>query len=380
MRLLTVTHFYEEHGGGIERVAGQLNRHLAALGHETVWAASEGDAPPGPETATPVPLRCVNGIERLTGLPMPIPSPGALRKLGRAVAEADAVIVHDALYATSVAALRAAHKRGKPVLLVQHIAAIPFRSRVMRGVMGLANRMVSRPMLKAADQVIFISGTTAAYFAGTRFRRPPILAFNGVDMDLFRPAGRGEKAKARAAHDLPADRPVTLFVGRFVEKKGLNVLRALAAARPDVTFVLAGGGPIDPESWGLPNLIVKRGIAGERLAMLYRAADGFVLPSVGEGYPLVVQEALATGLPVLCGAESAAADPDATALLTGLPVDLADPDGTAARFAAALTEALAAPADPRRAALARENYSWAGTARRYDAILAGLSAAPAHRS
>jgi glycosyltransferase involved in cell wall biosynthesis len=380
MRLLTVTHFYEEHGGGIERVAGHLNRHLAALGHETVWAASESDTPPGPETAAALPLRCVNGIERVTGLPMPIPSPGALRKLGRAVAESDAVIVHDALYATSVAALRAAHKKGKPVLLVQHIAAIPFRSRIMRGVMGLANRMVSRPMLRAADQVVFISGTTAAYFEGIRFRRPPVLAFNGVDVDLFRPAGPGEKAAARTAHDLPADRPLALFVGRFVEKKGLNVLRALAAARPEMSFVLAGGGPIDPEGWGLPNVIVKRGVAGERLAMLYRAADAFVLPSVGEGYPLVVQEALATGLPILCGAESAAADPDATALLVGLPVDLTDPDGTAARFAAALTEALAAPADPRRVALAREKYSWTGTARRYDRMLAELNAAPASRS
>lgn len=380
MRLLTVTHFYEEHGGGIERVAGHLNRHLAALGHETFWAASESDAPPGPETAEAVPLRCVNGIERATGLPMPIPSPGALRRLGRAVAESDAVIVHDALYATSIAALRAARRRGKPVLLVQHIAAIPFRSRVMRAVMGLANRMVTRPMLGAADQVVFISGTTAAHFAGARFRRPPVIAFNGVDVDLFRPAEPGEKEAARKAHQLPADRPVALFVGRFVEKKGLNVLRALAAARPDVTFALAGGGPIDPAGWGLPNVTVRQGLAGENLASLYRAADAFVLPSVGEGYPLVVQEALATGLPVLCGAESAAADPEATALLAGLAVDLNDAEGTAARFAAALTEAFAAPPDPRRAALARENYSWAGAARRYDGILAGLRASPARRS
>ena len=380
MRLLTVTHFYEEHGGGIERVAGHLNRHLAALGHETIWAASESDEPPGPETAAAVPLRCINGIERLTGLPMPIPSPGALRRLGRAVAESDAVIVHDALYATSVAALRAARRRGKPVILVQHIAAIPFRSRIMRGVMGLANRMVSRPMLRAADQVVFISGTTAAHFESARFRRPPVIAFNGVDIGLFRPPAPGEKEAARSAHTLPPDRPVALFVGRFVEKKGLNVLRALAAARPDVTFVLAGGGPIDPGDWKLANVIVKRGVAGAALAELYRAADAFVLPSVGEGYPLVVQEALATGLPVLCGAESAAADPAATPLLSGHAVDLADPEGTAERFASALTEALAAPPDPRRAAFAREHYSWAGAARRYDEILKTLSAKRERRS
>ena len=377
MRLLTVTHFYETHGGGIERVAGHLNRQLAALGHDVAWAASDGDPPPAPETARALPLACLNGIERLTGLPMPIPTPGALARLRRAVRESDAIIVHDGLYATSVAALRAARKAGKPVLLVQHIAAIPFRSALLRAAMRLANRFVTTPMLRAADQIVFISETTRAHFAGVPPKRPPLIAFNGVDTDLFRPALAGEKGEARRDFALGGG-PVALFVGRFVEKKGLNVLRALAARRPNVRFVLAGGGPIDPEAWSLANVTVLRDVSGARLAALYRAADAFVLPSVGEGYPLVIQEALASGLPILCGAESAKADPAATALLHGLPVDLADPEATAEAFARALDAALAAPADPRRAALAREHYSWASAARRYDAALRALL--PALRS
>ncbi len=377
MRLLTVTHFYEEHGGGIERVAGHLNRNLVALGHDVAWAASGDDPAPGPETARPVPLACLNGIERLTGLPMPIPTPGALARLRRAVGESDAVIVHDGLYATSVAALRAARRAGKPVLLVQHIAAIPFRSALLSAAMRLANALVTEPMLRAADQIVFISETTRAHFAEVRLKRPALVAFNGVDTDLFRPAADGEKEAARRAFAL-GNCPVALFVGRFVEKKGLAVLRALAVRCPDVRFVLAGGGPIDPEVWVLANVTVLREVSGARLAMLYRAADAFVLPSVGEGYPLVIQEALASGLPILCGAESAAADPAATPLLRGLTVDLADPDATAATFAGALDAALAEPADPRRAALAREHYSWAGAARLYDSALRAL--VPAARS
>lgn len=380
MRLLTVTHFYETHGGGIERVAGHLNRQLAALGHDTVWAASQGDAPPGPDTAEAVPLRCINVIERATGLPMPIPGPASLRRLQRAVEGSDAVIVHDALYATSIAALRAARRAGKPVLLVQHIAGIPFRSALLRGTMQLANRLVTRPMLGAADQVVFISETTAGQFAKVRARRSPLILFNGVDTGIFRPAFPGERDAARATLGLPTDRPLALFVGRFVEKKGLEVVRALAARRPGVRFVFAGSGPIDPGSWGLANVDVRQGLSGEALAALYRACDLFVLPSVGEGYPLVIQEALATGLPVLCGAESAAADTAATHLLHGLAVDLADPGATADAFATALDEALTAPPDPNRTALARDRYSWASTARRYDDALRALIATPARRS
>ena len=371
MRLLTVTHFYETHGGGIERVAGRLSRELGALGHDMIWAASDGDPPPSPETATGVPLACLNGIERLTGLPMPIPTPAALARLRRAVRESDAIIVHDGLYATSVAALRAARRAGKPVLLVQHIAAIPFRSALLRGAMRLANKLVTAPMLRAADQSVFISATTAAHFAGVALKRPALIAFNGVDTDLFRPPADGEKAAARREFRL-GDGPVALFVGRFVEKKGLNVLRALAARRPGIRFVLAGTGPLDPEAWGLANVMVRRDLSGARLAALYRAADAFVLPSVGEGYPLVVQEALASGLPILCGSESAAADPAATVLLRGLRVDPSDHDGTAERFATALDAALSEPGDPRRTAHARAHYSWAGAARLYDAALREL--------
>ena len=373
MRLLTVTHFYETHGGGIERVAGRLNRNLAALGHETVWAASDGDPAPGPETAAPVPLRCNNVVERLSGLPMPLPSPAALSKLRSAVRESDLVIVHDGLYATSVAACRAARAAGKKVLLVQHIAAIPFRSALLRAAMSLANRLVTAPMLKAADQVVFISETTTAHFAGVRFKRPPLTIFNGVDTDLFRPPAPGERQAARRDLGLREDEPVALFVGRFVEKKGLDVLRALAALRPDVRFLIAGGGPINPQAWGLANVRTLSGFAGERLAALYRAADLFVLPSVGEGYPLVVQEALASGLPVLCGAESAVADPAAANYLVGLPVDLGDPGGTASAFAAALDPILAAPANEGAADFARDRYSWEQVARRYDSAIRALA-------
>jgi starch synthase len=374
MRLLTVTHFYETHGGGIERVAGHLNRQLAALGHETFWAASDSDPLPGPGTAVPVPLRCGNAIERLSGLPMPIPGPDSLRRLRNAVRASDVVIVHDALYLTSVAALGCARAAGKPVLLIQHIASIPFRSAPLRAAMGLANLAVTRPMLRAADQVAFISETTAAHFERLPLKRPPIIAFNGVDTDIFRPGNPGEKRQSRLSLGLPADRAIALFVGRFVEKKGLSVLREVAALRPNVTFALAGHGPITPDAWRLANVCTFQGLSGERLASLYRASDAFILPSVGEGYPLVIQEALATNLPVLCGEESAKADRAATPLLTGLPVHFADLASTAGAFAAALDQMLDQRADDkRRVEFASSHYSWAATARRYDAVLRNLA-------
>jgi starch synthase len=369
MRLLTVTHFYEAHGGGIERVAGRLNREFAALGHETLWAASDEDALPAPDTATPVPLACWNLIERITGLPMPIPGLSGLRRLRKAIRASDAVVVHDALYASSIAAMLLARRAGKPVLLVQHIADIPFSSVLLQRVMTLANRLVTRPMLRAADRLVFISDTTRRAFAEVKTRAPALLLFNGVDTDVFRP-GPGD---ARAELEIGAEAKLVLFVGRFVEKKGLAVLERVARARPDWRFVLAGRGPIDPRRWGLANVTVAEGRSGASLAALYRAADLLLLPSVGEGYPLVVQEAMACGLPVVCGGETARADPGAAAWLRGVAIALADPDGTARRVVAAV-EAVDVDADGRAAmsAYAARTYDWRAMAAQ---IVAAIRAA-----
>jgi glycosyltransferase involved in cell wall biosynthesis len=242
--------------------------------------------------------------------------------------------------------------------------------------MALANRIVAGPVLGGADQVVFISEFVRDYFGGRRFRAPPQLIFNGVDTEVFRPGCAEARQRTRRGFGLTG--PVALFAGRFVEKKGVHILRRVAEARPDITFALAGWGVIDPASWGLANVRVFSDLSGPRLADLYRASDVFVLPSYGEGFPLVIQEALACGLPVVCGAESTRADPRAAPFLRGVDVNFADESATAERVASALDAVLTntAQADPAltasRVEFARRNYAWSAAGERYAALLRGL--------
>ncbi len=357
MRILTVSHFYEAHGGGIERVAGHLCRHFARLGAEPVWTASDADPAPQEEVKA-VPLACVNPTEKLTGLPMPLPGIKAAMALAREVRRSDAVVMHDALYVTSILAMLLAKLFGKRVVLIQHIAGIPFSSPFLRGLMVLANLAVTRPMLWAADVPVFISDTVRRDLIGTPARPRHKLLFNGVDSAVFRPAElHPRETESRRGREI-------LFVGRYVEKKGLAVVRALAESRPDLTFQLVGSGPIRPADWGLAN-VQNLGVKSPReLADLYRSAGLLLLPSVGEGYPLVIQEAMACGLPVVCGRPSDRADPDAAAWLRGVNIDLADPEASAHRCAQAIDGL--APSPMERAAMARyalARYDWGAMAK-----------------
>jgi len=307
--VLVVTHYYGAHGGGVERVADRLIREMTAFSnrYHFSWAASGTDPKPEGPSLSALPMRTFNLLERFTGLPWPVWGPASLRRLKRAVAAADIVWLHDTLYPGNLLAFRWARQKKKPVVITQHIGPIPFRNPVLRASMRLADKYFTQNMLRDATQTLFISDSVAEdYYARAGFTKSVKVIPNGVDLRLFNPPLQEKRHYLRQKFALKADQPVLLFVGRFVEKKGLAAIRHLAGQLPDWRFWMAGRGPIDPAKWLLPNVHVFRDRADASLAELYHTADLLILPSYGEGFPLVVQEALACGLPAMCSPATAA--------------------------------------------------------------------------
>ena len=127
---------------------------------------------------------------------------------------------------------------------------------------------------------------------------------------------------------------------------------------------MAGDGPIQPNSWGLPNVHDLGPQKQADLAELYRSVDLLILPSVGEGYPLVIQEAMACGLPAICGTPTDRADPATAGWVRGVEIDLAQSRQSALRCAEAIdTFRPSASERAKMSDYARRRYSWGLMAR-----------------
>lgn len=307
IEIAVITHYFGGHGGGIELVTERLLHELArdeAL-HFT-WFASDCDPAPQISETALRPMRTCNGFEKLFGFPWPIWGLGSLRALKQTIKNSHIVWLHDTLYFGNIWAFFFARWHKKQIVITQHISPIPYRNLLMRWLMKVADRLFTTSMLKTAHEVIFISDRVAEdYYRRVAFTRPIKVIPNGVDVRLFHAPIPENRRFLRQQFALKNEQPVLLFVGRFVEKKGLEVLRRLAILMPEWRFWLAGNGPIDPDKWLLPNVHVFRNRKGQSLADLYQAADLFLMPSYGEGFPLVIQESMACGLPVVCGPSTA---------------------------------------------------------------------------
>jgi len=146
-----------------------------------------------------------------------------------------------------------------------------------------------------------------------------------------------------------SDGATILCVARQYPRKHVtDLLRALPAVRralPRARAVIAGDGPEHAKlralatELGLNDAVMFTGaLADAELALLYRQADIFCLPSVQEGFGIVFLEAMACGLPVV--ATLAAAIPE---VVPDRRAGLLVPPGDVAALAHALIELLARP-------------------------------------
>ncbi|MCS6855380.1 MAG: glycosyltransferase [Elioraea sp.] len=196
-----------------------------------------------------------------------------------------------------------------------------------------------------------------------------------------RPVDEAERGARKRALDLPEESVVLLNVGSVSRRKGTDWLIEALARLPDPRLVLVVVGPALEEDFSaeVRRRIAELGLEGrvrfvgfrDDPTPYYRAADVFVFASTAEGFPNVLVEAMAHGLPIVMRFLPGLADflvrPDESGFLAASVED----------FAAALSRLAADPELRRRFGrenrrFAERNLDLAAVARSYDTLYRGV--------
>lgn len=337
LRITMVNKYYPPHLGGVEfhlrdLAQGLVERELA----EVRALVCNGGPEREEETLDGVDVVRLPRAFEAASTPVSLGFAAAIREEARRTPRPDILHLHFPYPWGEVAWLRA--KPDVPTVVTYH-------SDIVRQKAALT---AYRPMLERfLDGVDLIIASSPNMIEHSAFLSPRAEKCRHVDFGLpveriaENPAAEQRAKQLRAEHQ---DRPIVLFVGRFVYYKGAEVLMR-AMEHVDADLVMIGRGPLEGE---LREIAVARGVAqrlriighvdNEELAAWYHAADVFALPSVArsEAFGLVQIEAHAAGTPVV-----------STDLTTGVPyanldsvTGLTVPVGDVAALTAALNRLL----------------------------------------
>jgi glycosyltransferase involved in cell wall biosynthesis len=288
------SHNFPPHPGGLEVIAEALAREFAAAdGSSAVVSTCWNDAPRR-EVRDGVSIRRLPAshlLERLD-VPYPIPfGPGVAAALADA-ARASAQLAHGSLYLTTLLGGRAARSGRAPLVITEHVGFVRYSSSLVNAVQHAAWATVGRRATRRADALVAYNARVRDWLE-RRTGKPVALIRNGVDLDRFSPRTASSRKELRSDLGLPVEGVLGLFVGRAAAKKNLGAL--LDARGPGFRLVCCGASERE-----LPADVVDLGLVEHaRMPQVYAGADFLVHLGVGEGFPVAIQEAAASGLPIL---------------------------------------------------------------------------------
>ncbi|QKT08373.1 glycosyltransferase family 1 protein [Gordonia sp. X0973] len=304
MRVAIVSESFLPQVNGVTNSVLRVVDHLEAHGHEALVIAPDTPRgqPSGPDLAgrrTPVrhvPAIMVPGVP---SLPVGVPTP----TVHRALRDFAPDVVHLASpFVLGGAGAYAARRLRLPSVAVFQTDVAGFAASYRANFTSRAAWRYLRRLHSACDRTLAPSSATAADLRAHGIPRVHRWG-RGVDLGLFGPEHSDADLVAQwsgADHDDDRQRPLVIgFVGRLAPEKDVQKLAPLAAD-PTVRLVIVGDGPQrDQLVKQLPGAIFTGALHGAELARAYASFDVFVHAGAHETFCQTIQEAMASGLPVV---------------------------------------------------------------------------------
>jgi phosphatidylinositol alpha 1,6-mannosyltransferase len=299
VRIAYVSESFPPDVNGVAHTAVRVAEHLIARGHEPLVIAPE------PASGVPLPDRGFDfPIVRVRSIGVPVYAgfrvglPGA--SVRAAVAAHHADIVHLAgPFVLGAGGCAAALDLRVPIVAV-YATDLPAYARAYHtGAIGQAiawHRL--RKIHNAADRTLAPSTATAADLRAHGVERVQVWG-RGIDCRRFDPAKRSAEIRANLA---PDNEVIVGYVGRLAAEKRLDLLADIARL-PGVRLVIVGAGPAEAAvRRALPGAVFLGQRGGENLAEIYASFDVFVHSGPHDTFGHTLQEAAASGLPVVAPA------------------------------------------------------------------------------
>ncbi|MFE6943397.1 glycosyltransferase family 4 protein [Streptomyces chartreusis] len=306
MRVVIVTESFPPDVNGVAHCALQTARHLVDRGHAPLVVAP-APAPGNKAAASMAPCPVVH----VPSLPLPgypqvrvaLPS----RRLAAALIQHRPDVVHLASpFVLGVRGMAAAARLGIPAVAVYQTDLAGYARTYMGAGEAAAWRRI-RSVHSAADLTLVPSSASMNDLEAHGVPRLKLWA-RGVDTARFRPELRDEKLRRELA---PNGEVIVGYVGRLAPEKHIELLSGVCGLN-GVKVVIVGDGPSQPAlAEALPGAVFPGRRGGDDLARIFASFDIFAHTGPFETFCQTVQEAMASGVPVVAPA-------------AGGPLDLVD--------------------------------------------------------
>lgn len=296
MRVAIVAESFLPNVNGVTNSVLRVIEHLRRTGNEVLVIAPDTPhgEPPADRVHDGVRIHRVPSkmFPKVTSLPLGVPRPrmvGVLRGF-----EPD--VVHLASPALlGYGGLLAARHLDVPTVAVFQTDVAGFAESYGAGVMSRAAWAWTRHLHAKADRTLAPSSSAMENLAAHHVPRVHHWG-RGVDVAGFVPSARDVALRSAWS---PTDKPIVGFVGRLAPEKHVERL-AVLARRDDLQLVIVGDG-VDRRKLEslMPSAVFTGALYGAELAAAYASMDVFVHAGEHETFCQTVQEAMASGVPVI---------------------------------------------------------------------------------